>query len=236
MSSITRRSFAALGLGGASAALAGCSGDLPGFGSFAPAPGPGRTARGPVRTPNYDKIYGRIEGEQFAIPAFDYSGMDPDFLRSNVPYAGAEPAGTIVVDPKRHALFYVERSGRATRYGVGVGREGFGWSGIATINMRRAWPDWVPPAEMVARDPAVYAQLTDTPRGRGVPGGPKSPLGVRAMYLAANGHDTGYRIHGTWEPDTIGTDVSSGCVRLINQDIIHLYGRTVHGNRVVVLA
>jgi lipoprotein-anchoring transpeptidase ErfK/SrfK len=117
-----------------------------------------------------------------------------------------------------------------------VGREGFGWSGTAKINMRRSWPDWVPPKEMVARDPEIRSQLVATSRGPGVPGGPTSPLGARAMYLFADGRDTGYRIHGTAEPETIGTNVSSGCIRMVNQDVIHLYQRAPEGTQVIVLS
>ncbi len=236
MSSYTRRAVAGFSLGGMAFGLSACAGlsDMPVFGSAAPEPPSGR--RRAVRTADYAKVYGAIEGERFPIPAFDYTAMDPETLRANVDYASAEAPGTIVVEPRRHALYYVEGSGRATRYGVGVGREGFGWNGQASINVRRAWPDWVPPREMVERDPAIAAQLTDTPRGRGIPAGPKNPMAARAMILAANGRDTGYRIHGTWEPETIGTDVSSGCIRMINQDIVHLYGRTTQSNRVVVVA
>jgi lipoprotein-anchoring transpeptidase ErfK/SrfK len=117
-----------------------------------------------------------------------------------------------------------------------VGREGFGWSGTAKINMWRSWPDWVPPKEMVARDPQIRWQLVATSRGRGVPGGPRSALGARALYLFADGGDTGYRIHGTTEPETIGTDVSSGCIRMLNQDVIHLYQRAPEGTQVIVLS
>lgn len=230
-----RRALILGGLASGATALAGCTStrDVPLFGSmFGDQP---RTAAGPVRAPDYAKVYSRMDGEQFPIGAFDYTRMDPAHLRANVAYMSSEPAGTIVVEPRGHALYLVETGGRATRYGVGVGREGFGWSGVAEINMRRAWPDWVPPKEMVDRDPEIYAQLSDTPRGRGVPGGPKNPLGARALYLFNADGDTGYRIHGTTEPETIGQDVSSGCVRMINQDVVHLYGRAAHGARVVVL-
>lgn len=216
--------------------LSGCAGfrDMPLFGSlFEHWP---RDGEGPVRSPAYARIYGPVGGEPFPVPAFDYTMMDPAFLRAEVAYRGPEPAGTIVVEPGRRLLYYVEGKGRATRYGVGVGREGFGWSGIAQINMRRTWPDWVPPPEMMARNPEDWARLTPTPRGLGVPGGPASPLGARALYLFAEGRDTGYRIHGTTEPETIGQDVSSGCIRMINQDIIHLYGRSAKSSTAVVLA
>lgn len=239
--SVTRRGVAFLGLGGLTAGLAAC-GDrgLPVFGSVAP-PAPETTASLPPqrltpRSAHYDGIYGAIQGEPFPIAAFDYTFMAPENLRRRIRYATAEAPGTIVIDPNAHALYYVEGGGQATRYGVGVGKEGFGWNGEAKVAVRRSWPDWIPPREMVERDPTVAPRLVQTPRGMGVPGGPQSPLGARAMILAANGQDSGYRIHGTTEPDTIGTNVSSGCIRMVNQDVIHLYGRTTQSNRVVVLS
>lgn len=235
MSVPTRRSVTLFGLVGMAGALSAC-GEMPSFGSLgteSPDAAPAERRRY-GRSPEYDRVYGSIEGEQYPIPAFDYTVMEPETLRRRVRYASAEAPGTIVIETRNHALYYVEGNGQATRYGVGVGREGFAWNGNASVAVRRSWPDWVPPREMIARDPAVAAQLTDTPRGRGVPGGPKSPLGARAMVLASGGHDSGYRIHGTWEPETIGSNVSSGCIRMINQDIVHLYGRTTQGNPVVV--
>lgn len=196
----------------------------------------GRNSRQLLARRDYDDVYGRMDGERYPMQAFQYETVDPVFLRQEVAYAGPETPGTIVVDPNARFLYRVENRGRATRYGVGVGREGFGWSGEAKINMKRDWPDWVPPREMIARDPEIRAQLVATSRGPGVPGGPKNPLGARAMYLFGKGGDTGYRIHGTTEPETIGTHVSSGCVRLVNQDVIHLYHRTPEGAKVVVLA
>jgi lipoprotein-anchoring transpeptidase ErfK/SrfK len=186
--------------------------------------------------PDYAKTYAGIEGERFPVAPFRFSSVDPRFLRQEVVYTGLEKPGTIVVDPRERHLYHVGEKNRATRYGVGVGREGFSWSGVAQINMKRDWPDWVPPSEMVARDPDIQAQLRDTSRGQGVPGGIDNPLGARAMYLFAEGGDTGYRIHGTTEPETIGQDVSSGCVRMVNQDVIHLYHRSPQGAKVVVLA
>src|SRR5262249_22175964 len=143
---------------------------------------------------------------------------------------------SIVIDTSHKYLYFVELPGRATRYGVGVGKEGFAWSGTAQINMKRDWPDWVPPREMIARTPEIVSELEHTPRGLGVMGGPKSPLGARAMYLFGDHHDLGYRIHGTLEPETMGTNVSSGCIRMINQDIVHLYTRAAIGTPVTVLA
>ena len=233
MISITRRLFGATTAVGAASTLAGCMGSgLPGLGGLF---GDGEDRSGPVA--DYATLYGANTGEPFPVQAFRYESVPAQFLRRDVAYEGPEDPGTIVVDPAAHYLYLVGRRKRATRYGVGVGREGFGWRGIAQINMRRSWPDWVPPREMVERDPDVRAQLVSTSRGPGVPGGPRSPLGARAMYLFAKGvGDTGYRIHGTTEPETIGTSVSSGCIRMVNQDIIHLYGRAPDGTNVVVLA
>lgn len=188
-----------------------------------------------LATPDYGSIYADYPGERFPVQAIDYRRVDPQYLRQTVEFPRSEPPGSIVVDPAGYHLYFVESSRVATRYGVGVGREGFGWSGNARVNMKRDWADWVPPPEMVERDPDIRSQLEQTSRGLGVRGGPKSPLGARTMYLAADGRDIGYRIHGTLEPYTVGTNVSSGCIRMINQDIIHLYARVPHGAPVTVL-
>jgi hypothetical protein len=134
-----------------------------------------------------------------------------------------------VVDTDNRYLYLVLPEGRAIRYGIGVGRAGFEWNGIAEIGRKTAWPYWFPPKAMVARDrfAAKWA--------RGMPGGPKNPLGARALYLFANGADTLYRIHGTNQPSSIGKAVSSGCVRMLNIDVIDLYGRVNQGAKVVVL-
>lgn len=189
-----------------------------------------------LATPDYRAVYGEYPGEPFAIEPFNYSQVDARYLRQTVEWRGPEGPGTIIVDPANKHLYFTESAGQATRYGVGVGREGFSWSGHAQINMKRSWPDWIPPHEMVLRSPEIVAQLEKTPRGLGVPGGPRSPLGARAMYLFGDGRDLGYRIHGTTEPETVGTNVSSGCIRMINQDIVHLYTRAAIGTRVTVLA
>jgi lipoprotein-anchoring transpeptidase ErfK/SrfK len=240
MPPFSRRGFILGGAGIAAAGVSGCSGPNRSW-PFADGGGLGGEARGqasPKRlaSAEYDRVYGPIDGERYAVQAFAYETLDPAFLRQEVAYTGLEAPGTIVVDPKARFLYRIENGRRATRYGVGVGREGFGWSGEAKINMKRDWPDWVPPREMVARDPEIRAQLVSTARGQGVPGGPSNPLGARAMYLFGKSGDTGYRIHGTTEPETIGTHVSSGCIRLVNQDVIHLYHRSPEGARVVVLA
>ena len=240
MSRISRRSLLSLGLAAMSIPLAGCTGSSTSgqlFGGLLDASGLRRSLSArTISKPNYTVVYASFPGEPAPVKAFDYSKVDLAYLRQEVEYLGTEEPGTVVVDPASRHLYFVEAPGRATRYGVGVGREGFGWSGTAKINMRRSWPDWVPPKEMVERNPTIRAQLVSTSRGRGVPGGPTSPLGARAMYLFAEGGDTGYRIHGTTEPETIGTNVSSGCIRMVNQDVIHLYQRAAEGTQVVVLS
>jgi lipoprotein-anchoring transpeptidase ErfK/SrfK len=153
-----------------------------------------------------------------------------EFRRQTVFFRTDEKPGTIVIDAGRHFLYYVLGGGQAIRYGVGVGRTGFGWKGIVTVASKQEWPAWHPPKEMIARE----AQ-----RGHRLPakmeGGPGNPLGARALYLHDGGRDTGYRIHGTSEPWTIGLNVSSGCIRLVNDDVIDLYQRVDIGTKVVVL-
>ncbi|GAA3841753.1 L,D-transpeptidase [[Pseudomonas] carboxydohydrogena] len=149
-------------------------------------------------------------------------GFDPRYEKQVVDYNGKEAPGTLVIDTPNKFLYLVQGNGRALRYGVGVGKPGFMWSGVKTISAKREWPDWTPPAEMIKRRP-------DLPRH--MEGGPENPLGARAMYLGS----TLYRIHGSNEPWTIGTNVSSGCIRMRNEDVIDLYGRVKVGTRVVVL-
>jgi lipoprotein-anchoring transpeptidase ErfK/SrfK len=152
--------------------------------------------------------------------------LAPQFLPQTVAYDGNHAAGTIVIDTNQKFLYLVEADGQAKRYGVGVGKEGFGWSGTETITNKREWPTWTPPAEMREREAA---------KGKILPvrmeGGPANPLGARALYLG----DTLYRIHGTNAPWTIGTNVSSGCIRMRNEDVIDLYERVTIGAKVVVM-
>jgi lipoprotein-anchoring transpeptidase ErfK/SrfK len=148
--------------------------------------------------------------------------IDPRYNKQVVDYHGKEDAGTIVIDTPNKFLYLVQGDGKALRYGVGVGRPGFTWSGTKTISAKKEWPAWTPPPEMLARRP-------DLPRH--MVGGPENPLGARAMYLGS----TLYRIHGSNEPWTIGTNVSSGCIRMRNDDVIDLYGRVGVGTRVVVM-
>jgi lipoprotein-anchoring transpeptidase ErfK/SrfK len=147
--------------------------------------------------------------------------IDPLFQRAEIDYGGGERPGTIVIDSDHKLLYYVLAHGRAIRYGVGVGRPGFTWTGVKPITRKAQWPDWTPPAEMLARRP-------DLPRH--MAGGPANPLGARALYLGGSL----YRIHGTNEPYTIGQNVSSGCIRMMNEDVIDLYDRVHVGTRVVV--
>jgi lipoprotein-anchoring transpeptidase ErfK/SrfK len=166
--------------------------------------------------------------EPFPVAPVDLSKIDRRYWRQTVPDPTGEPVGTIVVDPDARFLWLVMEGGQAMRYGVGVGRDGFAWNGVATIRMKREWPKWTPPREMVARQPEI-AQWAN-----GMPGGPDNPLGARALYLFKDGRDTLYRLHGTAEPWSIGRAVSSGCVRLLNADVIDLYRRVPVGTRVVV--
>ena len=148
--------------------------------------------------------------------------FDPRYEKQMVEYQGKEGAGTIVVDTPNKFLYLVQGDGKALRYGIGVGRPGFTWSGVKSITAKKEWPDWTPPPEMLARRP-------DLPRH--MVGGPENPLGARAMYLGSSL----YRIHGSNEPWTIGTNVSSGCIRMRNEDVIDLYGRVNVGAKVVVM-
>jgi lipoprotein-anchoring transpeptidase ErfK/SrfK len=142
--------------------------------------------------------------------------------RQIVSYAGREPAGTIIIDTPNTYLYYVLGGGQAIRYGIGVGRDGFTWSGVQSVTKKAEWPDWTPPPEMISRQPYLPRHMA---------GGPGNPLGARAMYLGG----TVYRIHGTNAPETIGTHVSSGCIRLTNQDVTDLYSRVNVGTKVIVL-
>ncbi|MDB5656203.1 MAG: ErfK/YbiS/YcfS/YnhG [Tardiphaga sp.] len=148
--------------------------------------------------------------------------MDPMYQPQLVDYTGKESAGTIVVDTPNKFLFLVQGGGRAMRYGIGVGKPGFTWAGVKTITAKKEWPAWTPPPEMLVRRP-------DLPRH--MEGGPENPLGARAMYLGTSL----YRIHGSNEPWTIGTNVSSGCIRMRNEDVIDLYGRVNVGAKVIVI-
>jgi lipoprotein-anchoring transpeptidase ErfK/SrfK len=161
---------------------------------------------------------------------------DPAFARKVVAYPTHVRAGTIVVDAAKHFLYLVQGDRQAIRYGVGVGGEGFGWSGVAMVHSKQEWPDWRPPAEMLERKPELIEYMTQLQSGIGMPGGPDNPLGARALYLWQGNKDTLYRIHGTNEPWTIGHSVSAGCIRMTNEDVADLYDRIPVGTKVIVLA
>ncbi len=157
-----------------------------------------------------------------ATDVYARAPLDPKFMPQSVAYGGTEAPGTIVIDTPQHFLYLVEGGGTARRYGIGVGRPGFTWAGVKTITAKREWPDWRPPAEMLQRRPDLPSFMA---------GGPENPLGARAMYLGSSL----YRIHGSNEPWTIGTAVSSGCIRMRNEDVIDLYERVKVGTKVVVI-
>ncbi len=152
----------------------------------------------------------------------DQVEMPARFRRQTVSYATHEAPGTIIIDTPNTYLYYVLGNGQALRYGIGVGRDGFTWSGTQSVTKKAEWPDWTPPPEMIARQPYLPRYMA---------GGPGNPLGARAMYLGG----TIYRIHGTNAPETIGKHVSSGCIRLTNADVTDLYSRVNVGTKVIVL-
>jgi lipoprotein-anchoring transpeptidase ErfK/SrfK len=169
--------------------------------------------------------------EPFPLPAIPYQKIDPKFHRQVVADPTGQPPGTLVVDTGNHFLYLTQPGGQAIRYGVGLGREGFAWAGRGVIQYKRRWPKWTPPAEMVARQPELQQKLG--PEGFMEPG-LNNPLGARAHYIFHNGEDTLYRIHGSPEWWSIGKSVSSGCVRMINQDVCDLFDRVPNKTAIVV--
>jgi lipoprotein-anchoring transpeptidase ErfK/SrfK len=163
----------------------------------------------------------RIDDQPGYEPSAEEEQLDPQYQRQFVFYRTTEAPGTIIIQTAERYLYLVQGANRAMRYGIGVGRDGFQWQGLVKISRKLEWPDWRPPPEMIERQPYLP---------RFMAGGPGNPLGARAMYLGA----TVYRIHGTNQPQTIGSAVSSGCFRLINPDVIDLYGRVPLGTKVIV--
>ncbi|MCR4267803.1 L,D-transpeptidase [Nitratireductor sp. ZSWI3] len=178
----------------------------------------------------YAQIYREIDDGDFVVPAVDVKKIDPQYLRQVVDYPTSERVGTLVVDPYQRFLYLVMEDGKAMRYGVGVAKAGLEYQGDARIGRKARWPRWAPTLNMINRDPERYRQYAG-----GMEGGLRNPLGARALYLYKDGRDTLYRIHGTNEPWSIGKSVSSGCIRLFNQDIMDLHTRVPVGTRVVVL-
>ena len=195
---------------GVLAALSGCNG----------------TGPGPI---NAAMMYGPVSSEPYPIAGIELAGRDPSLMRQEVSYSTPYKPGTVVVNIAQRRLYLVQGGGKALRYAVGVGRaEALNFQGNAIIGRKAAWPSWTPTSTMIEAIPryAAYAG--------GMPGGIDNPLGARALYLYRDGQDTHFRLHGTTEPETIGTAVSSGCIRLVNQDIIDLYNRVPVGAQVIV--
>ena len=212
---LSRRSFL-IGAGGLGAlSLAGCA-------TTSATPKPEGPSADAIR------MYAALPNERFPIPAMRIDKLDSRFYRQVViDPTGARP-GTVVVDTPNRYLYWVMEGGRAMRYGVGIGRDGFSWGGAGTIAYKREWPRWTPPAEMIERDPKLEIYRNGMEPGLG------NPLGARALYIFQDGRDTLYRLHGTLEVATIGQAVSSGCVRLLPQDVIDLYERVPSGSPIIV--
>ncbi|MDV3252572.1 L,D-transpeptidase [Devosia sp. BK] len=209
----------------AALALAGCSTT----GSTRPTVA---TAEPPMRVvpPEVLTMYGPLPDEDFPIPAAPIHLLDPIYWRQEVENTTGEAEGTVVVDTANRFLYWTEPNGRAMRYGVGIGRAGFEWNGRAHIAYKRKWPTWTPPSEMIERQPEIEKYR------HGQPPGLDNALGPRALYIHQGNTDTLYRVHGNMDVHSIGKAVSSGCVRLLYQDIIDLYERVRPGAPIVVLA
>ncbi len=219
-------------LGLAALALSGCSRSFDAGGlldNFTTGSVPPRAdaIRGEFKDPKL--IYASMQDGAFAIPTVPYLKVPKDFRRRLILDPTGEAPGTIVVVLAERHLYLVQPQGRAIRYGVGIGKDGFVWSGRANIQYKREWPTWTPPAEMIKRKPELVKFQN------GQEGGLTNPLGARALYIYQNDEDTGYRVHGTPEWWTIGQAMSSGCVRMINQDVIDLYGRVSEKTPIVVM-
>ena len=186
----------------------------------------------PEPEPVVPAMYQAMPNERFPIPAVNVKRLEPRLWRQVVDYPTDERVGTLVVDTPAKYLYLVREGGEAMRYGIGVGRDGFSWSGRAVISYKRKWPTWTPPAEMIERQPelAPYSAANG-----GMTPGLDNPLGARALYIFQNGRDTLYRVHGTNQAWSIGRAVSSGCIRLLNQDVIDIYSRVPDGAPIVVI-
>lgn len=179
----------------------------------------------------YVRMYAAMQDEGYQLPAIPVERIERRFLRQLVADPTGERPGTVVVDTSNHFLYLVRPGGEAMRYGVGLGRAGFEWSGRAIIQWKRKWPRWTPPDTMIARQPELAKYSA---RNGGMDPGLDNPLGARALYIFQNGVDTLYRVHGSPEWWTIGKSVSSGCVRMINQDVIDLFDRVPNQTPIVV--
>jgi lipoprotein-anchoring transpeptidase ErfK/SrfK len=175
------------------------------------------------------RIYGPVPDKKFPIPAADVSKVDPKYYRRTVRYESREAPGTIIIDPANYYVYRIQGDGNATRYGANVGRDGFLWSGEAYVGRKAEWPVWTPPKEMILRQPEARKYAG------GMPGGPDNPLGARTLYLYQKGVYTLYTIYSTSDPETIGTNLTSGCTGLLTQDMIDLYSTTPVNTKVIVL-
>jgi len=169
------------------------------------------------------------DDDEERAPERSYGAPDPIYAAQVVEFETGEAPGTIVIDTGNKFLYFVLKGGKAIRYGVGVGKEGFGWTGTVTVGAKQEWPSWTPPKEMIKRRPELVKYAG------GMPGGPDNPLGARALYLHDNGRDTMFRIHGTNEPWSIGQNVSSGCIRMLNEHVTELYRMARIGAKVIVM-
>lgn len=180
----------------------------------------------------YRSLYGPVPDEPYPIPAVDLRQVEPKYFRRAVRNETGYPPGTLVVNTQTFYLYWTQPDGQAMRYGVGLGRAGFDWSGRGVIQYKREWPRWTPPDEMIERQPELASYSAEN---GGQDPGLGNPLGARALYIFQDGQDTLYRLHGSPEASSIGRAVSSGCVRLLNQDIIDLYRRVPNGSPIVVI-
>ncbi len=219
-SKLSRRPFILGGISLGGLTLAGC----------ATAQRSGNTA--PISNPKLAAMYGPRPNERFPIPAADISQVPSKYYRAEVDAPEGIPAGAVYVDTKNFYLYLVGNNKKALRYGVGLGRAGYEWQGTGVIAWKRKWPTWTPPAHMIERIPSLEKYSA---ANGGMPAGLRNPLGARALYIFQNGKDTLYRLHGTPEEFSIGKAVSSGCVRLLNQDVIDLYPRVPSGTKIIVV-
>ena len=223
---LSRRTF----LLGATAALAGCT-TAQTAALKAPVPQKVSYPIVPASDEELAARYAAVEDGGHLIPAIPYRQIDPKYYRQRVKDPTGEPAGTVVVDTASRFLYVVEPGGTAMRYGVGIGRDGFAWEGEGVIQWRQPWPRWKVPDDMIKRQPHLARYSVEN---GGMDPGIKNPLGARALYIFQNGKDTLYRLHGSLEWKSIGKATSSGCVRLVNQDVLDLYKRVPYHARIVV--
>lgn len=218
---VSRRRFVLAGTSLAALTLAGCASTTP--------PRTAAAARTGTAVPEQIRaMYAAMPAERFPVPAVELGQLDPQYWRQLVDNPTGERPGTVVVDTPNRFLYWTMENGRAMRYGVGIGRDGFSWGGRAVIQYKREWPVWTPPAEMIERQPELERYR------HGMAPGLDNALGARALYIFQDGRDTLYRLHGTLDAATIGRAVSSGCVRLLSQDVIDLHTRVPSGSPIVV--